>query len=72
MFKRSIHVFFLLEALLIALGRFKNQVEQFLGALSFANDTGRTLVLPYWVEYPEVPTSKEATSVKLTYFDINF
>ena len=33
-------------------------MEQFLGALSFAKDLGRTLVLPHLVEYPErMPTS---------------
>lgn len=38
-------------------------MEQFLGALAFANETGRTLVLPYWIEYPEVPKNKDAGSV---------
>lgn len=35
------------------MGRFGNQIEQFLGAMNFAHDIDRTLVLPHWVEYPE-------------------
>ena len=38
-------------------------MEQFLGALSFAKDLGRTLVLPHLVEYPE----RMPTSVKFTF-----
>jgi len=43
---------------IILLGRLGNQIEQFLGALSFGKDLNRTIVLPHLVEYPErVPTS---------------
>jgi hypothetical protein len=48
-------------------------MEQFLGALSFAKDLGRTLVLPHLVEYPErMPTSvnnKLNLSISFFFFD---
>lgn len=50
-------------------GRFGNQVETFLGALSFAHAINRTLILPPWVEYRK----GEVKSVQVpfeTYFKV--
>lgn len=42
------------------LGRFGNQMDQFLGVLFFAKSLNRTLVLPPMVEYP--PGSPKAVN----------
>lgn len=51
------------------MGRFGNQMEQFLGALSFAKDLNRTLVLPHLVEYPERTASSNQIPFQ-TYFKV--
>lgn len=50
------------------MGRFGNQIEQFLGALNFAHDIERTLVLPHLVEYPH--GVKSAQIPFQTYFQV--
>jgi len=34
------------------MGRFGNQIDQFLGAIEFTKQLGRVLILPHFVEYP--------------------
>ncbi|CAF3633768.1 unnamed protein product [Rotaria socialis] len=51
------------------MGRFGNQAEQFLGAISFTRTLNRTLVLPHWIEYP--PRSFTSKQVPFdTYFQV--
>lgn len=50
------------------MGRFGNQMEQFLGALNFARDVDRTLVLPHLVEYPHGRASDQIPFQK--YFQV--
>uniref|UniRef100_A0A1I7YE92 GDP-fucose protein O-fucosyltransferase 1 n=1 Tax=Steinernema glaseri TaxID=37863 RepID=A0A1I7YE92_9BILA len=49
------------------MGRFGNQMEQFLGALNFAQGLDRTLVLPPLVEYPS-----DSPSAVMVEFDFYF
>ena len=50
------------------LGRFGNQADQFLGALAFANELKRTLVLPHWIEYPEGSPTSVSLFIYLFFF----
>ncbi|KAH0952545.1 hypothetical protein HN011_002327 [Eciton burchellii] len=52
------------------MGRFGNQVDQFLGTLAFAKALNRTLLLPAWVEY----RTGEPRSIQVpfdTYFNVS-
>jgi len=52
------------------IGRFGNQADHFLGALSFAHALNRTLILPPWVEYRKGETKSIQIPFE-TYFNVD-
>ncbi|XP_071821277.1 GDP-fucose protein O-fucosyltransferase 1-like [Apostichopus japonicus] len=52
------------------MGRFGNQADHYLGALGFAKQLDRTLILPPWVEYPYRSATSDQIPFK-TYFEVD-
>eukprot|EP00118_Oscarella_pearsei_P008966 m.48868 g.48868 ORF g.48868 m.48868 type:complete len:377 (+) comp33934_c1_seq2:426-1556(+) len=52
------------------MGRFGNQADHFLGALSFAHGLNRTLALPPWVVYPSRPTPTSSHVPFMEWFQV--